>query len=159
MVSKKMNKKLSLLILPLFFLGLIAFAPSPASATPTISGVSSARVGVIWTFTADGLTSGSTYYVEAAHSGGNLSVVLTATGSSESEEFIFESEDSDGVVPIQLYAASATGSKTGAALATYLLNLDAADEGLSTAFFVGILGGLLVIVIIVRVVRNLINST
>ena len=107
---KKLNKKLSLLIMPLFFLGLMFLSSTPVQAAPTLSGVSSARVGVIWTFTADGLTSGSIYYVEAAHSGGNLSVVLTATGSSETEEFIFESEDSDGVVPIQIYSATAAGA-------------------------------------------------
>jgi hypothetical protein len=156
----KMKRKLILAILPVFFIGMLFMSAStPVSAAESLSGVSSARVGIIWSFTADGLTSGSTYLVEAAHSGGNLSVVLTATGSSETEEFIFESEDSDGVVPIQLYAATALGASTGAALATFLLNLDAPDQGLSTAFFVGILGGLLVIVIIVRVVRNLINST
>jgi hypothetical protein len=156
---KKVKRKLSVLIVPLFFLGIMFLGTTPVTAAESLNGVSSARVGVIWSFTADGLTSGSIYLVEAAHSGGNQSVVLTATGSSETEEFIFESEDSDGVVPIQIYAATNLGAKTGNPLATFLLNLDAADEGLSTAFFVGILGGLLVIVIIVRVVRNLINST
>jgi hypothetical protein len=156
---KIMKRKILIFIMPMLLFGLVFMNSStPVSAAGTLTGVSSARVGVTYTVTAEGLTSTTIYLVVAAHSGGNLTEVISGASSS-TVAFTFSSEDADGVVPIQLWQSNATLGLTAAADDTLLVNLDAADQGLSTAFFVGILGGLLVIVIIVRVVRNLINST
>ena len=154
-----MKKKLIAIIAPMLLIGLMLVNTTPVHATAVLTGVSSARVGVVYTVGVDGLDTTKMYAVTAAHSGGNLSEVIGSGKSSDVVKFTFESEDSDNVVPIQIYQIYANLTQSAAAEDTLLVNLDPADQGLSTAFFVGILGGLLVIVIIVRVVRNLINST
>ena len=152
-----MNRKLLIFVMPMLLIGLMFMNTSPARATGQLSGVSSARVGITFTVTASDLDSTIIYIVQAAHSGGNLTEVISGS-SSDVVSFVFDSEDADGKVPIQLWQSNVSLGLVSLD-DTLLINLDAPDQGLSTAFFVGILGGLLVIVIIVRVVRNLINST
>jgi hypothetical protein len=153
-----MKRKLLIVIMPMLLIGLMLMNTTPALGAGSLSGVSSARVGITYTVTASDLDSTKMYTVEAAHSGGNLTEVITGS-SSGTVAFTFDSEDADGKVPIQLWQVFVNLTHSATVEDTLLINLDAPDQGLSTAFFVGILGGLLVIVIIVRVVRNLINST
>jgi len=155
-----MDKKLviSFFSLTLF---LVAFFGAPVQGAINAVGIEAPAeviVGIEFQVKLTGLTVGSNYRVDAAHSDGNISRVISATSSTEYVGLIFKTEDADGIVPIHIGSADSAGALSGATTATALVQVKSPSDSLDSSFFLLVLTPLLIIGIVFAIVKRFIRS-
>ena len=146
------RKKLTILTIAFITLGMLAIPSGKASVNAVgLSCPTEVRIGNLLSCKATGLTVGTNYIAIAVHSDGNISKVLSATSSVEYFRFTFTTADADGLIPIELDTANATGvdSDTTTYDAASLVNLINPAEDIPSSFFQNLLAPVLIIGIFV----------
>jgi hypothetical protein len=158
---------LTLSVIALFALGALA-QPTIVSAqyTEAIESDPDIQVGVLFSVKCTGLTNGYHYRLDVIHSAGNITDVLTATGSVGYAELLIEDEDSDGIVILALSRADSSGAymeknaptDNSSTYVTSLVSLKSAQDYINPAFFLLILTPFLIIMVVYAIAKKFVKT-
>jgi len=126
------------------FISAPSFASEQTVQAAAISCPSEVRIGNVLSCKLTGLTIGNSYKVDAIHSDGNVSAVLTASSGTEYVRLTMTTADSDGLVPVALHLVF-TNLTYSTTLDTALVNLINPGSDIPSSFFQNLLSAVLII--------------